>query len=84
MELLDKLPIDLHFSVMKYLQHPLTVVFNKHIQVTQMRETKVWLWIYDNDGELTRNPICVSTIENAEVSEDLDCKIRFTSRGCLF
>ena len=77
MELLDKLPTDLHFSVIKYLQHPLTVVFNKHVQVTQMHEMKRWMWFYSNGGQLIRNPICVSTIENPLVSEDLDRKIRY-------
>ena len=39
MELLNNLPDELHFCVIKYLQHPLTMIFNKHIEVGEVYGT---------------------------------------------
>ena len=76
MDLLNKLPEELHFNIIKYLQHPLCVIFNKHI--------KVYEYSFDSTRYLNfinvRSPktIYVRILEDVDKSILLDHKIKFT------
>ena len=45
MELLYNLPDDLNWNVIKYSQHPLTMIFNRHIEVTEANDNGTHIFI---------------------------------------
>ena len=64
---------------MKYLQHPLTMIFNKHIEVTEVyaaNGTKIYLDF--KEGRIRdMSFIQVKLVEDVERSKELEHKIMF-------
>ena len=76
MELFDKLPNDLHWTVIKYLQHPLTMILKKQIKVGKVFREQICLNFKVNYGQPCRF-MFVKLVEYVEKSKELDHKIKF-------
>ena len=77
LDILDRLPKELHFNIIKYLQHPLTILFNKHITTTDWPRSDRRRIAFNEHNGARREPIILDLKENHWQSVKLDHKIKF-------